>query len=75
MLHEDFMQIMEHGWNLPNNQTNRAKILGYKFKNMRRVLWQWQGQFSNLAKTIAGDKMMIAFLDTLEEFRDLALEE
>jgi hypothetical protein len=75
MLHEDFMQIMEHGWSLPNNQSDKAKVLGYKFNNLRRVLRQWQGQISNLAKTIEDNKLMISFLDYLEEFMDLALEE
>jgi hypothetical protein len=75
MLHKDFMQIMEHGWSLPNNQTDKAKVLRYKFKNLRRVLRQWQGQISNLAKIIEDNKLMISFLDYLEEFRDLALEE
>jgi hypothetical protein len=40
MLQKDFMQIMEHGWSLPNNQTDKAKMLGYKFKNLRRALRQ-----------------------------------
>jgi hypothetical protein len=25
MMREEFMHIMEHGWNLPNNQTDLAK--------------------------------------------------
>jgi hypothetical protein len=66
---------MEHGWSLPNNQSYKAMLMGNKFKNLRRILRQWQGHISNLAKTIEGNKMMIAFLDTMEEFRDLALEE
>jgi hypothetical protein len=32
---------------------------GNKFKNLRRVLRQWQVQISNLAKTIEDNKMMI----------------
>jgi hypothetical protein len=27
MMHEDFLQIVEHGWNFHNNQTDRAKIM------------------------------------------------
>jgi hypothetical protein len=25
MLHDDFMQIMEHGWNLPNDHVDKEK--------------------------------------------------
>jgi hypothetical protein len=46
-----------------------------KFKNFRRVLRQWHAQLPNLNKSIESNKMMISFLDTLEEFRDLSLEE
>jgi hypothetical protein len=32
------MDIMENGWNLSNNQTNRAKRMGSKLKSLRRIL-------------------------------------
>jgi hypothetical protein len=41
LLHDDFMQVMEHGWNVPTSQTNNAKALTAKFKNLRRVLRAW----------------------------------
>jgi hypothetical protein len=75
MLHDDFMQIMEHGWNLPNDQEDKAKRMGLKLKNLRRVFRQWQGQLENLAKAIDNNKMVISLLDALEEYGDLALHE
>jgi L-lactate utilization protein LutB len=42
---------------------------------LRKVLRQWHAQISNMATTIQNNKMIVSFLDTLEEFRDLALEE
>jgi hypothetical protein len=56
-------------------QPDKAKKLGDKFKNLRKVLRQWHAQQCNLAKIIENNKVVISFLDTLEEFRDLALEE
>jgi hypothetical protein len=71
----EFMQTLEHEWNLPCNQVHKAKELGAKFKTLRKVLRQWHSQISNLTKVIENNKVTLAFLDTLEEFRDLALEE
>jgi hypothetical protein len=75
MMRDEFMQIMEHGWNLPNSQTDLAKSLGSKFKNLRKVLRQWHNSTQSLAKTIDNNKMVINLFDSLEEFRDLSLEE
>jgi hypothetical protein len=69
------MQILEHGWNLPCNQEDRATKLGAKFKTLRKILRQWHSQISNMSKLIDNNKITLAFLDSLEEFRDLALEE
>jgi hypothetical protein len=38
MMHEEFMQITENGWNLPNNQSNKAKRMVSKFKSLWRIL-------------------------------------
>jgi hypothetical protein len=56
MLHDDFMQIMEQGWNLPNNQTDKEKRKLLKLKNLRTVFRQCQGQMENLAKVIDNNK-------------------
>jgi hypothetical protein len=52
-----------------------AKRMMAKFKNLRRVLRCWYAQTSNLATTIQNNKMMLSFLDTIEEHRDMSLEE
>jgi hypothetical protein len=75
MMREEFMEVMEHAWSIPNNQPDVAKRLGSKFKNMRKFLKQWHGNIANLAKTIENSKRMILLLDSMEEFRDLTLEE
>jgi hypothetical protein len=38
MLHEEFMQVLNHGWSIPVQLTDEAKKLEAKFKNLRRVL-------------------------------------
>jgi hypothetical protein len=38
LLHENFMPVMHHGWNLQVLPQDSAKKLMVKFKNLRRVL-------------------------------------
>jgi hypothetical protein len=75
LLREAFMSVMQLGWNLAVVPDGRAKKLMAKFKNLRRVLRCWYAQISNLATTIKNNKMMLSFLDTIEEHMDLSLEE
>jgi hypothetical protein len=75
MLHEDFMQVLNHGWSIPVQLTNKAKKLGAKFKNLRRVLRLWHQQLSNLMAILRNIKVLSFFLDTLEEYRDLSMQE
>jgi hypothetical protein len=46
-----------------------------KLKFLRKTLRDWQQNLSSLAKTIENNKLVLSFLDTLAEFRDLSLEE
>jgi hypothetical protein len=69
------MQVLEKGWNLSCNQEDKAKKLGAKFKTLRKILRQWHSKISNMTKLIDNNKITLAFLDSLEKFRDLALEE
>jgi hypothetical protein len=75
LLHEDFMQVMDFGWGIPNNEQGKAKRVGAKFKALRKVRRQWHSQISNLTKTIENSKTIISFPNILEESRDLSLEE
>jgi hypothetical protein len=54
---------------------DKEKLLGAKFKNLRRVLRRWQSNLSNLAATLSNNKLVLFLLDSMEEFRDLTLEE
>jgi hypothetical protein len=79
LLHDEFMQVMQYGWITPSPFTaplaDLAKRLVAKFKNLRRVLRFWYSQLANVSKTIESNKLMLHFLDAMEEFRDLSLEE
>lgn len=66
---------MSHGWTLPVPSTDKAKIITARFKNLRRVLKAWQAQSSGLKANIANVKLVLAFMEILEEFRDLSLQE
>lgn len=73
--HEQFPAILQHGWSLPTHHLDKAKNLGAKFKNLRRVLKARKKLLPSLEKTITSCKEAILFLDKLEEFRDLSLQE
>jgi hypothetical protein len=47
LLHSDFMDVMNHGWAIPTRIEDRARRVGAKFKNLRRVLRAWHSQLSN----------------------------
>jgi hypothetical protein len=55
--------------------SDKARKLGAKFKNLRRVLRAWQQQLSNLAATIMNNNVLLFFLDSVEEYRDLSMQE
>lgn len=57
------------------DQVDKAKRLNAKFKNLKRVFKDWKSQLPSLASTIQNAKETVQFLDTIEEFRDLTLEE
>lgn len=75
LLHDSFPQALQHGWNIPINQTDSAKSITAKFKNLRSVFKLWRTQLPNLATTIENTKNIIQFMDMMEEARDLSLQE
>jgi hypothetical protein len=77
MLHDEFMEVLQLGWDSPILYHDKAKNITAKFKNLRKTFRQWkqQQQLPCLAKTIEQIKMVLSFLNTMEEFRDLSLEE
>jgi hypothetical protein len=75
ILNEEFMQVLNHGWSIPVQETDEAKKLGGKFKNLRMVLKCWHKQLSNLVATIRNNKVILFFIDSMEAYRDLSIEE
>jgi hypothetical protein len=73
--HPDFLDILQQGWNLPTQQSDKAKNINAKLKNLRKTLRAWKLHLPSLGKTIQNCKEIILFLDILEEFRDLTIEE
>jgi hypothetical protein len=59
MNHEEFMQILQHGWSVPVPHSDKAKKLMCKFKNLRRVLRLWHSKLSNLAATISSNNFLL----------------
>jgi hypothetical protein len=68
------MAVMQHGWDVPVSHQDVAKRPVAKFKNLRRVLKNYS-QLSNLAVMITNNKLVLQFMDSLEESHDLSLEE
>ena len=63
MEHEHFMDIVQHGWNLPTPHSDKAKLISAKFKNLRRVIKAWQSHLSSLKSNIANVKLILVFLN------------
>jgi len=75
MNHDSFLPLVASVWNGQFQQSDPAKLLTAKFKALRSALRSWQAQLSNLKITIANVKLVISFLDIIEEWRDLSLQE
>lgn len=72
---EDFTEILTSNWIAPNSITDKAMIITRNCKNLRGALKTWSSNFSNLKATIANINLVLQFIDFLEEFRDLSLDE
>jgi hypothetical protein len=66
MEHEHFSAMVSHGWLVPTNQIDSAKVLTAKFKNLRRVLKAWQSQLSSLKRNIENLKVILVFLGVIK---------
>lgn len=73
--HEDFINVAVNGWVAPDNISISAKILISQFENLRIELRAWKKQFPKLAITIENIKLVLHFLETVELFRSLSLQE
>lgn len=70
-----FQQILNEVWSAPMPHTDQAKRITAKFKKLRKALREKQASISNLKIVINNTKMLIQFLDLMEECRDLSLQE
>ena len=67
------MNVVQQGWVSPIHITDAAKAITAKFKNLRRVLKEWQKNLSSLKVAIANVKLTLSFMLFIEDFRDLII--
>lgn len=72
MMHDTFLEQVQQGWFSPVFHSDAAKRLTAKFKNLRKVLKDWSRSLSNLQQTIDNVKLVLNFLNFLEDYRDLS---
>jgi len=70
MEHEHFLQVVQHGWSILTFQTDVAKNLTAKFKNLRRVLKTWQRNISSLLANISNVKLILSLMELLEAHKN-----
>lgn len=75
LLHESFLPLVSQVWNGIYPQTDPAKLITAKFKALRGALRVWQSKLSKLKDTISNIKAVLSFIDLIEEWRDLSIEE
>jgi hypothetical protein len=67
---------VQQGWHTSFQQVDAAKNVTAKFKSLRCALKQWKQNLSSLNKEIISNvKLVLTFVNFLEEFRDLSLVE
>ena len=59
--HEDFIPTVVSGWNGPSYISDPAKLLTAKFKNLRRVLRDWELKLPKLSLAIEKIKLVLHF--------------
>lgn len=70
LLHENFMEQVSLGWHTDFFHSDAAKMITAKFKNLRKELKVWKKTLSNLKQNIANVKLVLDFINFLEDFRD-----
>jgi hypothetical protein len=75
LMREDFNEVFLENWLPTSEGLDKAKSLTRKLKKLRAALKAWSSKFSNLKKTISNNSLALQFLDSLEEYRDLSIEE
>jgi hypothetical protein len=67
------MEQVSLGWHTNFFHSDAAKMVTAKFKNLRKELKVWKKTLSNLKQNIANVKLVLDFINFLEDFRDLSL--
>jgi len=70
-----FQQLISDAWGAPMPHLDQAKSITAKFKKLRKALKEKQASMANLKTVISNVKLVIQFLELLEEYRDLSLLE
>jgi regulator of replication initiation timing len=74
-MHDNFLSVFQDTWTQPLYQLDPVRRLMAKFKRARKALSKWHKQLSKLANTIENNKLIIQFMDLIEETRDLTIQE
>lgn len=75
MEHPSFVSVVQQHWTAPAHIADAAKALSAKFKNLRSALKVWKNSLSSLKQIIINVKLVLIFLQVIEEFRDLTVPE
>jgi hypothetical protein len=75
MEHSSFQSIFQQAWAIPNHKTDPAMRMTAKLKTAKKFLKDWQNNIPKLATSMENIKLMIQFLDMIEEARDLEIRE
>jgi len=75
LLDEQFFEILNDSWSTPVPHVDKAKAISAKFKILRKNLKQWHATKKGLHSLIANCRNLLLFLEILQEYRDLSLEE
>jgi hypothetical protein len=72
---EEFMTVFQNSWTGQPTLADKAKNLTTKFKYTRKILKEWLRSLPNIDKIVRQIKLLIEFIDIIEEHYDLLIEE
>jgi hypothetical protein len=73
--HAEFQEILNSSWSQSGNASDSAKNITAKFEILRKRPREWQASMTGLKTQINNVRLVILFLEVLEDFRDLSLIE
>ena len=72
---QDYPNILGQSWDTTLNISDAAKCISAKLKNLIKALRVWQASMTNLKTTIANTKLILLFIEVINDHRDLSLAE